>query len=100
MMNPRIKEILSIDPFIISILWSDDKVRVIDLGEFLGEYFGKKESLFYKILQPDTFVNAKTDGKTIYWENITKMEDYNGALIDAPLDFDPDVLFEQSELIS
>lgn len=100
MMNPRIKEILSIDPFIIKALWSDDKVRTIDFGVFLDDYFKKEESLFYKILQPGTFVNAKTDGRTIYWENIAKMKDYDGTIIDAPLDFCPDVLFEQAKLVS
>ncbi|TLU98064.1 hypothetical protein [Dyadobacter luticola] len=99
-MNPRIKKILSVSPFTVKALWSDDHVRQIDFGSLLSEYFEKEESLFYKILQPDTFINAKTDGKTIYWDNITKMKDYSGAMIDAPLDFDPDVLFDQAEFIS
>ena len=99
-MNPRIKKILSTEPFIIKALWSDDKVRTIDFKFFLRDYMDKKDSLFFKILQPETFVNAKTDGRTIYWENMTKMKDYDGQEIDAPLDFCPDVLFEQSQLVS
>ncbi|MCE6988824.1 hypothetical protein [Dyadobacter sp. CY323] len=100
MMNPRVKEILSANPFVITALWSDDRVRSIDFATFLRDYFEKKDSLFFRILQPETFVNAKTDGRTIYWDNIAKMKDYDGTLIDAPLDFCPDVLFEQSQLVS
>ena len=49
-MYPRVKQILSIDPFTVKALWNDDKVRVTDFGHFLSEYFQKKESLCYKIL--------------------------------------------------
>ncbi|WP_138482306.1 hypothetical protein [Dyadobacter bucti] len=98
-MNPRVKQILSIDPFTVKALWSDDKVRVTDFGSFLSEYFQKKKSLYYKILQENTFKQAKADGRTIYWEDIAEMIDYNGKKISAPLNFCPDVLFEQSVLV-
>jgi hypothetical protein len=68
-MNPRIKEILSIKPFIIKSLWTDGEVRVTDFGKFLAEYEGNSESMFGKLLQPETFTQAKTDGRTILWEN-------------------------------
>jgi hypothetical protein len=99
-MNPRVKEILSVEPFVIQSLWTDDQVRRTDFGQLLAEYTGNEESLFNKILHADVFVQAKTDGRTIYWENITEMEDYDGSLIPAPLDFCPDVLFENSILIA
>ncbi|REA58717.1 hypothetical protein DSL64_20380 [Dyadobacter luteus] len=97
-MNPRIEKIISIDPFIIRALWTDKQVRTIDFGRFLSEYFDKEESIFHRILNKNAFLGAKTDGRTIYWEGITEMEDYNGEVISAPLDFCPDVLFEQSVL--
>lgn len=95
-MNPRIKEILSVKPFVITSLWTDGEVRVTDFAEFLAGYEGNAESLFGKVLQPETFIQAKTDGRTIYWENLTEMEDYDGSLIAGPLDFCPDVLFQYS----
>jgi hypothetical protein len=95
-MNPRIKEILSIKPFVIKSLWTDGQVRVTDFGKLLAEYEGNTESPFGKLLQIETFTQAKTDGRTILWENMTKIEDYDGTLIPAPLDFCPDVLFENS----
>ncbi|MCF0051216.1 hypothetical protein MUK70_24865 [Dyadobacter chenwenxiniae] len=97
-MNPRVKEILSIKPFTIKVLWSDDKVRTIDFGSFLSDYFQKEHSLYYKILNEQRFLEAKTDGRTIYWDNVSEMVDYDGKLIPAPLDFCPDVLFQQSVL--
>lgn len=95
-MNPRVKKILSAEPFIIKSLWSDGQVRITDFGKFLAAYERNKESPFGKILQPEIFILAKTDGRTILWDNMTEMEDYDGTIITAPLDFCPDVLFENS----
>lgn len=97
-MNPRVKEILSVEPFVIQSIWTDGQVRVTDFRKFLGEYEGRKDSLFGKILQPEIFIQARTDGRTILWDNLTEMEDYDGTIIPAPLDFCPDVLFENSTL--
>ncbi|SDE71396.1 hypothetical protein SAMN04487996_106281 [Dyadobacter soli] len=96
--NPRIKEILAIEPFIIKSRWTDGQVRVTDFGKFLVEYQGSRESPFGRILQPEIFIQAKTDGRTILWDNMTEMEDYDGTVIPAPLDFCPDVLFQNSTL--
>jgi hypothetical protein len=97
-MNPRVREIVDVKLFIIKALWSDGKVRVTDFGVFLSEYFEKKESIYFKILNESTFALAKTDGRTIYWDDITLIKDYDGKYIPSPLDFDPDVLLEQSVL--
>ena len=97
-MNPRVKEIISIEPFVIKALWSDDKVRTIDFGSFLSEYFQKEQSVYFKILNEERFMEAKTDGRTIYWEDVSEMIDYDGKLISAPLDFSPDVLLQHSLL--
>ena len=95
-MNPRITEILSVEPFVIKSLWTDGQVRVTDFGKLLAEYKGNSKSVFGKILQPEIFIQAKTDGRTVFWDNLTEMEDYDGNLIPAPLDFCPDVLFQNS----
>jgi hypothetical protein len=95
-MNPRIKEILTIEPFVIKAVWTDGVVRSIDFGAFLEEYAEKEGSLFQQILNEDTFGKAQTDGRTIYWENLAEMVDYDGQIIPAPLDFCPDVLFQHS----
>ena len=99
-MPVEVKEILSIEPFIIKALWSDGKTRTIDFGIFLADYFEKEQTVYFKILNKDHFQKAKTDGRTIYWENMSEMVDYDGKLIPAPLDFCPDVLFEQSVVVA
>ena len=98
-MNPRVKEIISIEPFTIKALWSDGKVRMIDFGNFLSEFKQNEESHYYKILQKETFEKAKTDGRTIYWDNIAEMVDTDGSLIPGPWDFCPDVLFQNAVLL-
>jgi hypothetical protein len=95
-MNPRVKEILFIKPFVIKSLWTDGQIRMTDFGKFLADYNGNNESLFGKIFQPEIFMQAKTDGRTILWENLAEIEDYDGRIVPAPLDFCPDVLFENS----
>lgn len=94
--NPRVKEILSIEPFVIKALWTDGTVRSVDFGSFLQEYAEKEGSIFKKILDRNTFKQAQTDGRTIYWDGLAEMVDYDGKIIPAPLDFCPDVLFQNS----
>jgi hypothetical protein len=98
-MNPRIRKIVSINPFVITALWSDDLVRAVDFESLVAEYSNRRESIYSKILQPEIFKRAKTDGITIYWEGLARMLDYNGKSVPAPLDFDPDMLFERSVLV-
>jgi hypothetical protein len=98
-MNPRIKKIISVKPYLIYALWSNDQERYIDFSRFLSEYFEKEGSIYNKILNEQTFLKAKTDGRTIYWDNIAEMIDYDGKPVPAPLDFCPDVLFKESVLV-
>ncbi|TDE12415.1 hypothetical protein [Dyadobacter psychrotolerans] len=99
-MNPRVRKIVSVSPFTVDALWTNNEVRRIDFSKFLSDYFDKDKSVFFKILNEDTFMQAKTDGRTIYWEGLATMQDYDGNVISAPLDFCPDVLFEKSVLVS
>ena len=93
----RINSIISIDSFAITALWSDGIVRVVDFGNFLADYFQKPDSVYFQLLQANTFKKAKIDGRTIYWDDLISIIDYNGDRVAAPLDFDPDVLFSISQ---
>lgn len=95
-MNPRVSNILSIEPFVIKALWTDGMVRSIDFGKFLEDYVEKDGSLFHQLLDPQTFAKAQTDGRTILWDGLAEMVDYDGQVISAPLDFCPDVLFQHA----
>jgi hypothetical protein len=98
-MNPRVKKIIAIDGLVITVLWSDGIMRTVDFRNFLAEYFQKPDSIYYQLIKPETLREAKANGKTIFWDNLVKVIDYDGNFISAPLDFDPDVLFERSEPI-
>jgi Protein of unknown function (DUF2442) len=96
-MNPRIEEILDIKPFTIKVKWTNGQVRSIDFNEFLSEEKRKGSSNLSKLFIKDIFFKVKTDGRTLYWENLTEMLDEKDNLIPAPLDFCPDVLYQASK---
>ena len=75
------------------------KLGKLILHNFFLTIFKKRIAFFYKILNEKTFLLAKTDGRTIYWDGLAEMQDADGEIISAPLDFCPDVLFEQSVLV-
>lgn len=74
-LNSRVKKIVSIEPYRIDAVWSNDEVGRIDFAKFLAEYF-EKNSIYFKILNEVSSCKAKTDGRTIYWEGIVEMKDY------------------------
>lgn len=84
-MNPRVKSILEIQPFTITVKWSKGKTSVIDFIEFLAEERKKGHPIFSKLFNPIIFLKVKTDGRTLYWENLTEMLDEEGRIIPAPL---------------
>jgi Protein of unknown function (DUF2442) len=92
-MNPRVKKIIDVKPFAVTVKWTNGETRIVDFNEFLSEEKGKKGSVFKKLFNPETFMKVRTDGRTLYWENLTEMLDENGRAIPAPIDFCPDVLF-------
>ena len=67
----------------------EDKIR---------EWSDEPESVYKRLLDKTIFLNVKpdTESKTIFWENLAKMRDTSGNLIDAPLDIDPEVLYDMS----
>ena len=91
-MNPRVKRILEINPFLIKLEWTNGEVKTIDFKVFLEEY-SNKNSVFDKLFVPEIFLNDKTDGRTLYWDSLTQMIDIDGSSKAAPLDFCPDVLY-------
>ena len=98
-MNPRISRILEIKPFLVTVEWSNGEKNSIDFADFLSEE-RTKDSIFSKLLLTENFFKVKTDGRTLYWDAMTEIIDTNGALIPAPIDFCPDVLYEIATKVS
>jgi hypothetical protein len=92
-MNPRISRILEIKPFLVTVEWSNGEKNSIDFADFLSEE-KTKDSIFSKLLLKENFSRVKTDGRTLYWDAMTEMIDTDGTIIQAPVDFCPDVLYQ------
>ncbi|MBU0488242.1 MAG: DUF2442 domain-containing protein [Bacteroidetes bacterium] len=89
-----IEKILQIDPYTVTCLWNDKKVRVIDLSEFLLEKAKNPKNSYAQLTDKKRFLQAKCDGTTIYWEKGVIMKETDGTENLGPLDIDPDFLFE------
>ncbi len=53
---------------------------------------------FSKLLNREIFAQVKTDGRTLFLDKMASIQDYDGTIKPAPLDFYPDVLYQNSEL--
>lgn len=96
-MLPRVKTILSVEPYKITCLWNTGEVREVDFKPYLTEF--KPQSPIARLADKRLFSEVKTDGRTLYWDNLLTMIDYDGSQHSAPLNFDPDVMYQRSRLV-
>ena len=89
-------KIISKEPYKITCQWNDHIKRTIDLEPFLLNKAVNPNNSYTQLLNKDRFIEVKCDGTTLYWENGIIMTDLNGNQQPAPLDIDPDVLFEMT----
>jgi hypothetical protein len=99
-MLPRISQILSVVPYKVTCLWNTGEIREVDLQPLLIDSATRPNSPVNRLLDKRLFEQVKTDGRTLYWDNLLTMIDYDGSQHLAPLDFDPDVMYERSQLLS
>ena len=94
-MLPRITQILSVEPYRVDCQWNTGEIKTIDFSDFLNEYQNKPNSVYSKLLSQDVFKRVRLDkiGRTLCWDNLITMKDYDGIIKPAPLDFCPDVLY-------
>ena len=100
-MLPRITSIESVKPYTIQTRWTTGELREIDFSPILQPYKTKPDSSIGQLLRSEIFEQVKLDAetKTLYWEGLIHMRLPDGSLAPAPLDFCPDVLFENSRVI-
>ncbi|WP_128548054.1 DUF2442 domain-containing protein [Larkinella soli] len=96
-MLSRVKQILSVELYEVTCLWNTGEVRAIDLQSIIAT--SKPQSQISKLQDAAVFNQVKTDGRTLYWDDLLVMIDYDGSRRPAPLDLDPDVLYQQSRLV-
>jgi Protein of unknown function (DUF2442) len=97
MILPRIKTILAVDPYKVTCLWTTGEVREIDFQPYLTN--SNPQGPIARLTDKQLFNTVKTDGRTLYWDNLLTMIDYDGTHHPAPLDFDPDVMYRNSRLV-
>jgi hypothetical protein len=97
-MLPRVIKIIAVKPFKVVCLWNTGEIREIDFNQYLTEAI--PQSPVSKLVDDVLFTSVKTDGRTLYWDNLLTMIDYDGSQHPAPLDFDPDVLYQRSRPVS
>ena len=87
-----IKEIIHKEPFSLTVLFSNGEIRKIDFTQIIQK--------FPQLSNKETFMNVMLDDyPTLSWKDLAKMQDYDGKIINAPLDFSPDTLYEMSEAL-
>lgn len=94
-MLPRITQILSVEPYKVQCQWTTGEFKTIDFFDFLQEYQEKPQFVYAKLLDKSIFKRVRLDevARTLCWDNLTTMRDYDGIIKPAPLDFCPDVLY-------
>ena len=98
---PRINTILSVEYPTVTVQWNTGEVRIIDFKELLfNKINNAPHSQMRTLMLPAMFQQVNTDGRTLYWENLSTMLTEEGKPMPAPIDFCPDVLYRHSQLLS
>ena len=97
-MLPRVRKIIGVEPYKVTCLWNTGEIREVDFEPCLTD--AKHYSPINRLADPQLFETVQTDGRTLYWDNLLTMIDYDGSQHPAPLDFDPDVMYRQSRLLT
>ena len=91
-----ITKIVEIHSYRITCQWNDGVSRSIDLENFLRDKGKNPKNSYNQLLNKKRFSEVKCDGSTLYWENGITMKDVDGTIKLAPLDIDPEVLYEMA----
>ena len=95
-MLPRINEVLEVEFSKVKTRWNNQEVRWVNFSNILSEIAAS--STFSQLLNKETFAKVKTDGRTLYWDKLALIQDYDGSIKPASLDFCPDVLYQNIQL--
>ena len=101
MMLPRISSIEKVNPFTILTRWTTGELREIDFTPILRNFENRPASSMGQLLRTEIFEKVKLDpgAQTLYWEVLIQMRLKDRTMVPAPLDFCPDVLFENSRAV-
>ena len=84
-----ITKIIDVNPFEITVEFNNSEKRKINFIPILENFPSLKNENVFRSVSLD-------DYPTIKWDGLAKIQDYDGKIISAPLDFCPDTLFQMS----
>lgn len=92
----NITQIINTSAFQIFCEFDGKEIRVIDFHKILDE---NKNPFIQKLKDETIFKQVKLNkiSKTIYWENLATIKDYDGQIKPCELDFDSTVLYNISK---
>jgi hypothetical protein len=98
---PRITEIIKIEPFKITARWNTGEILVMDFENWFAKWEAEKNANLLKINDFENFKYASvSESGTLQWVNIPiQFQGLNQQILTAPLDIDPDVLYQNSQPI-
>jgi DNA-binding XRE family transcriptional regulator len=97
---PRIIKILQVDPFKVTALWTTSEIRIIDFEPLFRDWQAQGDDRLAPLMNYTNFEQvAVSEARTLYWPNVPISITLRNRTITAPLDLDPDVLYQQSTLV-
>lgn len=85
-----ITKILAAQPYRIVVEFDKKDTRIIDFTSILEFFPALKDEKIFTSVSLDEY-------PTLKWDGLATLQDYNGKIISAPLDFCPDALYRISE---
>ena len=97
---PRITKILKVEPFKIHLLWNNSEVREIDFTELFLKWQQDGNTNLLRLKDFDAFKQVRlSEHRTLEWANLPIEVTFQGKTQAFPLELDPDVLYQNSQLI-
>ncbi len=97
---PRILKIISVRNFVVKTLWNNSETRDIDFKPIIKEWEKEHAEMYLPLSDPKIFKTvAVSPEHTLCWPGVKVALTFKGNTTEAPLDLDPDVLYEQSKLV-
>ena len=97
---PRLVRILTIEPFVITALWTTAEIHRIDFAPLFEQWKKENDLRLFPLFNYETFKQvAISPERTLNWPTVLVQVKLPRRTIEGPLELDPDELYRQSELI-
>lgn len=84
-----ISQIIEVHPYEITVEFNNSEKRKINFKPMLENFPSLNDEKTFRSVSLD-------DYPTIKWDGLAMIQDYDGKIVPAPLDFCPDTLFQMS----